>query len=669
MDKKGFYITTPIYYPSDNLHIGHAYCTVAADAMARYKRLRGYDVWFLTGSDEHGQKIERRAKEAGKDPQEFVDEIVVGFKHLWDKLEISHDDFIRTSEDRHIKVVQQLLERIYAKGDIYKAEYEGLYCTPCESFWTQRQLKEGCCPDCGRPVETVKEESYFFKMSKYAQQILDHIEANPGFIQPVSRRNEMVSFINSGLEDLCISRTTFDWGIPVSFDPKHVVYVWFDALTNYISALGYGTEDDAKFHKYWPADIHLVGKDIVRFHTVIWPSILLAADIELPKQIFGHGWLLLSEGKMSKSKGNVVDPLVLIDKYGVDAVRYYLIREMATGLDAHYSEDSLIERINTDLANDFGNLLSRSTAMINKFYGEEIPVVADYAAEDRELINLAKSVAENTEKLMDGFELSLAATEIWKLVNATNKYIENTAPWALAKDPANKDRLGTVLYCMAESLRISTILCTHFMPGLPAKVWDQLGITDYSDIHTWDSAHIWGSLPSGIKINRGEPIFPRIEVKDAKDEAKKEAKANQEKQGKSKESKETKKTKDTKEAKDAKGSGDAAADELGNIAIDDFFKTELRVAQVLAAERVEGADKLLKLELDIGEEQRTVVAGIAKHYAPEALVGKKVVMVANLKPAKLRGIMSEGMILAASHGDELGVLTVDKDIPVGTRVK
>lgn len=386
-EKKTYYITTPIYYPSDNLHIGHAYCTVAADSMARYKRLRGYDVWFLTGSDEHGQKIERRAKAAGKPPQEFVDGIVDGFINLWEKLQISNDDFIRTTDERHVKVVQQILERIYEKGDIYKAEYEGLYCTPCEAFWTERQVKDGCCPDCERPVELVKEESYFFKMSKYAQKILDHIESHPDFIQPVSRRNEMVSFIKSGLEDLCISRTTFDWGIPVTFDKKHVVYVWFDALTNYISALGYGTDNDEKFKKYWPADMHLVGKDIVRFHTVIWPAILLAAEIELPKQIFGHGWLMLAEGKMSKSKGNVVDPLVLIDKYGVDAVRYYLVREVATGLDAHYSEDSLIDRINTDLANDFGNLLSRTTAMINKFYGGVIPAPAGYAPEDKELIS------------------------------------------------------------------------------------------------------------------------------------------------------------------------------------------------------------------------------------------------------------------------------------------
>jgi methionyl-tRNA synthetase len=658
-EKKTYYITTPIYYPSDNLHIGHAYCTVAADSMARYKRLRGYDVWFLTGSDEHGQKIERRAKAAGKSPQEFVDGIVEGFINLWDKLQISNDDFIRTTDERHIKVVQQILERIYEKGDIYKAEYEGLYCTPCEAFWTERQVKDGCCPDCERPVELVKEESYFFKMSKYAQKILDHIESHPDFIQPVSRRNEMVSFIKSGLEDLCISRTTFDWGIPVTFDKKHVVYVWFDALTNYISALGYGTDNDEKFKKYWPADMHLVGKDIVRFHTVIWPAILLAAGIELPKQIFGHGWLMLAEGKMSKSKGNVVDPLVLIDKYGVDAVRYYLVREVATGLDAHYSEGSLIERINTDLANDFGNLLSRTTAMINKFYGGVIPAPAGYAPEDKELISLAETTVKNFESLMDKFELSSAAAEIFKLVNATNKYIENTSPWALAKDEGKKDRLATVLYTMAEALRICTVLCSPFMPGLPKKVWDQLGITDNPEAHLWDSTHEWGGLPSGVTINRGEPIFPRIEIKDEPEETGTElSRAYNEMV--------------QKQAAEAakQPAKEAAPLELEDqISIEDFFKADLRVAQVLSAEKVKGADKLVKLELDLGAEKRTVVAGIAKYYAPEALIGKKVVMVANLKPAKLRGILSEGMILAASGDDDLGILTVDKDIPVGTRVK
>jgi len=640
-DKKPYYITTPIYYPSDNLHIGHAYCTVAADSMARYKRLRGYDVWFLTGSDEHGQKIERRAKLEGKTPQEFVDNIVEGFKHLWEQLQISNDDFIRTTDERHIKVVQELLQRIYDKGDIYKAEYEGLYCTPCEAFWTERQVQEGCCPDCQRPVERVKEESYFFKMSKYADQILEHIDRNPDFIQPVSRRNEMVSFIKSGLEDLCISRTTFDWGIPVPFDEKHVVYVWFDALTNYISALGYGSNDEEKYRKYWPADLHLVGKDIVRFHTVIWPAILLAAGLPLPKKIFGHGWLMLAEGKMSKSKGNVIDPLVLIDKYGVDAVRYYLVREMATGMDAHYSEDALIDRINTDLANDFGNLLSRTTAMINKFCEGRIPSPGEYNDQDKKLMELAAQTVKNTEQLMDDFELSLAAAEIWKLVNATNKYIEDTSPWALAKDPSKKDRLSSVLYSMAEALRIATVLCTHFMPGLPEKVWTQLGIREYPEAHTWDSTHTWGMLPSGVAIQRGDPIFPRIDSL---------ADSGAEKPGTEVEEKPVLNLEE-------------------EITIEDFFKTDLRVAQVLSAEKVEGADKLLKLEVDLGSEQRTLVAGIAKHYDPQTLVGKKIIIVANLKPARLRGIMSQGMILAASSGENLGILTVDRDIPGGTRVK
>ena len=634
--KKTFYITTPIYYPSDNLHIGHAYTTVAADSMARYKRMRGYDVWFLTGSDEHGQKIERKARSAGQTPKEYVDEIVAGFKHLWKAMQISNDDFIRTTDARHIKVVQQIFKTIYDKGDIYRAEYEGHYCTPCETFWTQRQLAEGCCPDCEREVELLKEESYFFKMSKYQDQLLKHIESNPDFIQPVTRRNEMVSFIKSGLEDLCISRTTFDWGIPVPFDERHVVYVWFDALTNYISALGYGTEDDEKFQKYWPADIHLVGKDIVRFHTVIWPSILLAAGIELPKQVFGHGWLLLSQGKMSKSKGNVIDPLQLIDKYGVDAIRYYLVRELPTGADGYYTEDSLIDRINTDLANDFGNLLSRTTAMINKFYEEKTPSPDTYEPIDQELIHLTARTVSSVEKLMENFELSSAVAEIWKLVNKTNKYIEETAPWELNREK-QLPRLGTVLYCMAEALRVCTVLCTPFMPGLPAKVWVQLGISEDTASHSWESIQSWGNLPSGTRINRGEPIFPRIDVQ-----------------------------KNMPEDEEPKKPALELEDEIG---IEEFAKLDLRVARVLKAEAVKNADKLLQLEVDLGAEKRTVVAGIAKYYDPDALVGKKIIVVANLKPAKLRGITSQGMLLAAASEDDLGVLTVDGDIPVGARVK
>jgi len=643
-ERKTFYITTPIYYPSDNLHIGHAYTTVAADSMARYKRMRGYDVWFLTGSDEHGQKIERKAKSEGKTPKEYVDEIVAGFKYLWNRLEISNDDFIRTTEERHKRVVQEIFNRIYEKGDIYKAEYEGWYCTPCETFWTERQAKEGQCPDCGRPVELLKEESYFFKMSKYQDRLLEHIKSNPDFIQPPSRRNEMISFIESGLEDLCVSRTTFDWGIPVPLDEKHVIYVWFDALTNYISALGYGTGDQ-KFEKYWPADIHLVGKDIVRFHTVIWPAILMAAGIELPKKVLGHGWLLLAEGKMSKSKGNVIDPLELIDKYGVEAIRYYLVREIPTGADGYYSEDALIERINTDLANDFGNLVSRTTAMINKFAEGQIPAPSGEEPIDRRLKKFAEKTVRNVEELMEDFELSNAVGEIWKLVNQTNKYIEETAPWALAKDPSKAERLRTVLYNMAEALRICTVMCTPFMPGLPGKVWSQLGIAESKESHTWESIQTWGNLPAGARINRGEPIFPRIDTRSNKEKA---------------------------ADKGMEGREDLKVEPLEleeEIAINDFSKVDLRVAEVLKAEKVKNADKLLKLELDLGAEKRTVVAGIAQHYKPEELVGKKVILVANLKPARLKGITSQGMILAAQGGGSLGVITLDRDVPVGARVK
>jgi len=648
--RKTYYITTPIYYPSDKLHIGHAYTTVAADSMARYKRMRGYDVWFLTGADEHGQKIERKAKSVGKTPKEYVDEIVAGFKHLWEKLQISNDDFIRTTEERHQRVVQDIFQKLYDNGDIYKAEYEGWYCTPCETFWTERQLEDKCCPDCGRAVELLKEESYFFRMSRYQDRLLEHIKNNPDFIQPPSRRNEMISFIESGLEDLCVSRTTFSWGIPVPFDEKHVIYVWIDALTNYISALGYGTGDE-KFEKYWPADLHLVGKDIMRFHTIIWPAILMAAGLELPKKVFGHGWLMLAEGKMSKSKGNVVDPIELIDKYGVDAIRYYLVREIPTGADGYYSEEALVERINADLANDFGNLVSRTTAMINKFNGGLIPTPSDEEAIDRELREFAQRTVSSVENLMEEFELSSAVGEIWKLVNRTNKYIEETAPWALARDSVKKSRLETVLYYMAEALRFCTVMCTPFMPGLPPKVWKQLGIENNVDAHTWESIEKWGALPSGVRIDRGEPIFPRIDLKKMD-----ERQAEEDSKGE-------------KVQKVQKAAEDNILNLEDEITIDEFSKVDLRVAEVLKAEKVKNADKLLKLEVDLGAEKRTVVAGIAEYYRPDEMVGKKIILVANLKPAKIRGITSQGMILAASKGDKLGVITLDRDIPAGTRVK
>jgi len=508
---KSFYISTPIYYPSDNLHIGHAYTTVAADAMARFKRLTGYDVYFLTGSDEHGQKIERSARVVGQTPKEYVDQIVAGFQRLWSKLDISNNDFIRTTEDRHREVVQNIFNRLYEQGDIYKASYEGWYCTPCEAFWTEARLVEGNCPDCQRPVELLQEESYFFKMSKYADRLLKHIEDHPHFIAPVSRRNEMVSFIKSGLEDLCVSRITFDWGIKVPFDPKHVIYVWVDALTNYISALGYGTVDDSLYQKYWPADIHLVGKDIVRFHTIIWPILLMAAGLPLPKQVVGHGWLLLESGKMSKSKGNVVDPLVLIDKYGVDAVRYFLLREMPPGTDAYYSEEALVHRINQDLANDFGNLFNRTTAMVQKYFKGRLEGKGPLTELDQELVDLAEQTPGIVEELMEQREIANALAAILRLVGRANKYLEETSPWALAKDPEQRGRLDQVLYNVAESLRFATVMASPFMPNLPARAWHLLGIEDLSQLHTWASLN-WGGLPAGTVLRRGEPLFPRIDL-------------------------------------------------------------------------------------------------------------------------------------------------------------
>ncbi|HEY9062896.1 MAG TPA: methionine--tRNA ligase [Pseudobacteroides sp.] len=647
MSNKTFYITTPIYYPSDKLHIGHSYTTVAADTTSRYKRLRGYDVMFLTGTDEHGQKIQRKAEDKGVTPKEYVDEIVSGIKDLWKLMKITNDKFIRTTDKYHEEVVQKVFKKLYDQGDIYKSEYEGWYCTPCESFWTKTQLADGKCPDCGREVELTKEESYFFKLSKYQDRLIKHIEENPDFIQPVSRRNEMLNnFLRPGLEDLAVSRTTFTWGVPVSFDDKHVVYVWIDALSNYITALGYLTDNDENYKKYWPADVHLVGKEIVRFHTIIWPAMLMALGEPLPKQIYGHGWLLLEGGKMSKSKGNVVDPVVLIEKYGLDAIRYFLLREVPFGSDGVFSNEALINRINSDLANDLGNLVSRTVAMIDKYFGGVMPSEYQDGEFDEDLKGTVMATPEKVEELLDKLQYNTALTEIWKTISRVNKYIDETMPWVLAKDEANNKRLAAVMYNLAESLRIISVLIQPFMPETPEKIWNQLGIMGSTHILDWDSSKTWGKYPGGTKVNKGDVIFPRIDIKKELEELEKMAATNTESK-----------------------SDEKAPDENSYITIDDFAKVDLRVAKVLKAERVEGADKLLKLKLEMGEEVRQVVSGIAKHYSPDEMVGKYVILVANLKPVKLRGIESQGMILAASDDKSLVLAAIDKEIGSGAKVK
>lgn len=634
--KKTFYITTPIYYPSASLHIGHALTTVMADTMSRYKKMNDYDVYFLTGSDEHGQKIERTARENNMAPKAYVDNIVDGFKELWKKLNIEYDAFIRTTDQEHKETVHYIFKKIYDQGDIYKSVYEGKYCTPCETFFTERQLADGKCPDCGRDVETIKEESYFFNMSKYANRLLEHIEANPDFIQPTSRRNEMINFIKQGLEDLCVSRTTFQWGIPVPIEEGHVIYVWFDALTNYISALGYGRENHELFDKFWPANIHLVGKDIVRFHTIIWPIILMAAGLELPEKVYGHGWLLLDSGKMSKSKGNVVDPSLLIEKYGSDVIRYFLLREIPAGQDGHYSEEALINRYNVDLANDYGNLVSRTVAMVNKYFAGQLPAPLQIEKIDKDLEQTAKEAYEKASDYFDKLDFSNGLTEIWKIVNRANKYIDETTPWILARNEADKDRLGTVLYNLMEAIRIVSLMVKPVMPETIAKIAQQIPY-DFAN-NLWEDAGVWGRLQAGSRIEKGQGLFPRIDLAslDIAEEVQEEEKE------------------EPLQIKD-------------EIAYEDFDKLDLRIVKILKAEKVEKADKLLKFEVEMGQEIRTVVSGIAQYYKPEDLVGKRVVLVANLKPVKIRGILSQGMILSASLADnsDLEVLSLTKEFPSG----
>lgn len=644
MSKQSFYITTPIYYPSAKLHIGHAYCTTIADSVARFHRLAGDEVFFLTGSDEHGQKIQQKAEEQGITPLEYVDPIVAGFQKLWQLLDISNDDFIRTTEKRHEKVVQEIFRRIYAKGDIYKGSYTGLYCTPCESYWTEHQLDaNGCCPDCGRPVQEVSEEAYFFKISKYADRLLQYIEEHPDFIQPVSRRNEMINFIKQGMEDLCISRTSFDWGIPVPIDEKHVIYVWFDALSNYLTPIGY-LDDPEKFQRFWPANIHLVGKEIVRFHSIIWPCILMALELPLPKQVFGHGWLVVDGSKMSKSVGNVIDPIGLIEEFGADAIRYFLLREINLGQDGNFSRDALIQRINSDLANDLGNLLHRTLNMVGKFQQGVVLAPQGRSETDESLIADGLAAVRAFEDGMGSMKISSAIKAVWAFISRANKYIDETAPWALAKDAGKQQELANVMYNLVEALRIISGLIMPYMPGTAAKVWQQLNLPGTIDGLRLSDMESWGGTPAGVKIGEAQQLFPRIELEE-------KAKPVQE----------------PKQARQPKAAKKPEAASAGEITIDDFNRVELRVAKVLEAEAVPKADKLLKLKIDLGTEQRELVSGIAKQYKPEELIGKKVIVVANLKAAKIRGVVSHGMILAASSGDELQVVSVD--MPEGSVVR
>ncbi len=650
-EKKKYYISTPIYYPSDNLHIGHSYTTVACDALSRYKRLQGYDVMFLTGSDEHGQKIQDKAAAVGKTPKQYVDEIVANIKDLWKLLDVKYDRYVRTTDDYHEESVKKIFKALYDKGDIYKGFYEGHYCKPCETFWTQSQLVDGKCPDCGREVYLAKEDAYFFKLSNYADRLLAHYEAHPDFIQPETRKNEMISFIKQGLQDLCVSRTTVKWGIQVDFDPDHTIYVWVDALSNYITALGKYNSAYNDYDRYWPADVHMVGKEILRFHTIIWPAMLMALDLPLPTKVFGHGWLLLEGGKMSKSVGNVVDPVVLCEKYGVDAIRYFLLREIPFGNDGLYTNEALMNRINADLANDLGNLVSRSVAMIEKYFGGTLPAEREAAEVDNELIELCKNLEGKVTDCMDKLLIPQALQEIFKVIQRANKYIDETAPWVLAKDEANKARLATVMYNLVEALRFATTLLQAYLPNTTVKIAAQLG---YSEDDLKFENLVYG-YKTDVTVKKGDVIFPRIDIAKEMKLLEEQEKAKKEAAAKAAEKAAPAKEEEKEEPK-------------AEIVFDDFAKVDLVVGEIRHCEKLPKSDKLLKSIIFDGERERTILSGIAQWYTPEEMVGKKVVIVANLAPRKMRGVMSEGMILAADHGDAAKVVFIDSDVAPGSRI-
>lgn len=662
MSKK-FYITTPIYYPSGKWHIGTCYTTVICDAIARYKRMQGCDVFYLTGTDEHGQKIEDTAKKHNITPKEWVDRQVDSLKKLWELYDISYNRFIRTTDADHEKLASKIFDELYKRGDIYKSEYEGWYCVPCESFWTKSQLVDGKCPDCGREVKLTKESSYFFRLSKYQDKIMKLLSESD-FLEPATRRNEMInSFLKPGLADLAVSRTSFKWGIPVSFDTGHVIYVWIDALTNYITALGYGSDDESLFKKYWPADVHMMAKEIVRFHSIIWPAILMALDLPLPKKVYGHGWLLFDGGKMSKSTGNVVDPLVLAERFGVDAIRFYLLRDVPFGQDGIYTNELLIKRINSDLVNTLGNLVKRTAAMIGQYFGGVIPAPDKTEAVDDELKGFALSTVNAVDEEMNKFDTSKALTHIFDLLSRANKYIDETTPWVLNKE-GNVARLKTVMFNLAEAIRFASVLLTPFLPKTPSKIYKSFPFDETQK--TLDSLKTFGSKKTeGLKVEQSEALYARLDVEKVLKEMETLAAAAKEENNKSNSNSDGK---DKKEVKTASGDKIEGTRDINQISIEDFAKVELKVGEILTAEKVENADKLLKFSVKVGKETRTIVSGIAKYYSPDELIGKEVVVVANLKPAKLKGIMSEGMLLCAVDGDKVVLITPMVKVNSGSKV-